>query len=1242
MSIFEATKVDVMNKFWKNTKTIRVRLLIFFAFFTLTITASHFITRNSFNTSEKYRLILKKAMQNRDLVEEIIIHGEEALDKQPQAQILLVDDIAKFQLNLDLLKKGGIDNIEGEKVILPTCEPVAIPDIERLEKLWDDFKTRAEYLAHQDIIKENEIKTEKQAQNLDFQAAKKTLKYLIDRRQELILLQTQFIQSYQNISKQQQEATDTWLWTLWISNIFLVIIGYSLVRQLVIKPLGYITYIANKIGQGDLTQKINYKRENEVGVVADALNNMVDKIKNATDFIKNIEQGNLLVSYSNTTEIITEKDTLAGALLSMRDRMKNVATEENERNWVIKGEALFGQILQTFNDDTDALSYSIVSNVVKYLEANQGGLFLLNVEQKSLGLIACYAFERRRFLQKEVLVGEGLVGQVAKDADTIYITDIPDNYIDITSGLGGTTPRSVLVVPLKMSDRVYGVLEIASFHSIKRYQIEFLEKLSESIASKLEAVRANEENKKLLERFKSINEQLGKQEQEMRRNMRTLEAIQSEMQKSQESLSSQSYAIKYTLISLELSLDRKILSVNELFLKSTKYEQKEILGHNHKMLVPQNDIDDAEHERLWRDLKTGIPRTGEFRRIDKYGNEIWWKATYSPIKDKHGNPYKVLQLAFDVTEDKRLKSEFKEQLDAFRRSSAMIEYDMNGTILSTNENFLELMRYGKDEILNKSYQILVPKDEQESKTYQFFWQKLKQGSFHVGEVKRINRSGRVVWLQGSFNPILDLNGKPYKVIEFLTDITDRKQAEDKMINAQIELQTKQANLTALINNTDDAIFTINTQYRFLLYNESAKLLFIKLSGGSVRSNNNLLDIIPKSYQQLWKGYLDRALASDKFSIEQSIFSETSGHKSHLSIYFNPIKDEAGRIAGVAIFVRDITQRKERELEFNDFARKQASRTTRMIETQKQQLEAVTKGLEDEIKRLTLKVIEVEKQKEKINQKLNFYNHVDCIALCIDQKMDVVNYNQVAQNWFYKHHYCLQPDYYLPDFFSTRFYNALKDVVRRALNGEEFNTEQIFFDRKDHTPIIFALSFTPMKNEWLQTTHTIIAAKEITPIIKKHRKHVVDKQQKINLSTKKRFVEAEKEWKDKYKSVETIVEKQKAIIDFEQNSQEILLKVDKDGFVINYNQKAENLLAEWYLSLQPDYYFEDIFPNQNLVKWLDYWHKAQDGTPQTWLQPMLTRKHKSIRWFEISFIPQKDEQDKLSHFLIYGYELTNLL
>lgn len=1227
-----------MKKIWQNSLTIKFRLFIFFAFFMVTITMSHFITRNSFNISEKYRLILKKASQNRDLVEEIIIHGEEILDKQPQAKVLLIDDISKFQLNIDLLRRGGSDNIDGKKVILPPCEPSALNDLDRLEKLWESFKTNAELLADKDLDLDKKVKDSLDKQNLDFEDTEEILKYLISRRQEMIGLQTQFIQTYQTISEQQQASTNAWLWTLWLGNITLLVFGYFLVNRLVIKPLSYITQAASQIGKGDLTQKISYKRKNEVSIVANALNEMVDKIKNATDFIKNIERGNLSVSYTGANETSLEKDTLAGALMSMRDRMKTVAEESEERNWVTRGEALFGQILQTFNDDTDALSYAIISNVVKYFDANQGGLFLVNSEEQNLNLIACYAFERRRYLQKQILIGEGLVGQAAKDADTIYITDIPDNFIDITSGLGGASPRSVLVVPLKMSDRVYGVLEIASFNKIEHYQIEFLEKLSEGIASKLEAVRANEENKKLLEQFKSINEQLANKEKEMRRSMRMLEATQSEMQKSQETLASQSYALKYTLISVELSMDRKILTINELLLKSLKYDNKELTGQNHKIFIPHNETDDIEHERLWRDLKAGIPRAGEFKRIDKYGKEVWWRATYSPIKDKYGNPYKILLLAIDITEDKRIKSEFKEQLDAFRRSSAMIEYDMNGLIISANENFLELMKFSREELINKSYQMLIPKDELESKTYQFFWQKLKQGSYHVGEVKRINRFGRAVWLQGSFNPILDLNGQPYKIIEFLNDITDRKQAEDKMINAQIELQAKQANLTALINNTDDAIFTINVQYKFLLFNESAKTLFLKISNTNIKNNFNLIDAISKNYQQIWKIYLDRALAGDKFSIEQSIFTESTRQKIYLSIYFNPIKDEAGRIAGVAIFARDITQRKERELEFNDFARKQAARTTRIIESQKQQLENTTKNLETEIKRLSLQLIELEKQKEKITERLKFFNHVDCIAMCIDQRMEVVQYNQFAQDWFQQYHYSLQPNYYLPDFFSTRHYNQLKDILRRALNGEEFSIEQVFFNRYNHNPVIFAVSFTPLKNDLQQTTHTILAAKEITSIVQKHRIYKEKQSQKQFKNIQKQLKEIESQTQKQLLLLTKINTKQDEKIQFLNQSEEVLMQVSADGFVINYNEKAKNLLAEWKISLQTDYYLEDIFPTDNLEKWLKYWKKAQLGNTQTWLQPMYNKRTKNIRWFQISFQPQKNEQNEIQCFWVYAQEM----
>ncbi|NJL13740.1 MAG: PAS domain S-box protein [Microscillaceae bacterium] len=484
---------------------------------------------------------------------------------------------------------------------------------------------------------------------------------------------------------------------------------------------------------------------------------------------------------------------------------------------------------------------------------------------------------------------------------------------------GGAQPRSVLVVPLKLSDRVYGVMELASFYEFKHYQISFLEKLGENIASNLNAAQANERTRRLLEDSNRIAERLRQQEQKMLLNLQVLEDTQKAMQKNQEALSAQSLAIKSTLLTLELNMDRSIGQANDLMLKTVKFREEELLGKSHLELVPHTPADLALYEKLWADLQQGIPCYGEFKRIARDGSEIWLKATYSPIKDKNGRPYKVLKLAFDVTEEKRLRLDFKEQLDSFKRSSAVVEFDLDGKIIDANENFLDLMEYRRDEIIGREHTIIVPDDEKESRAYLALWHKLKQGRYHIGEVRRLTKTGRTVWFQGSFNPILDLNGRPYKIIEFIIDVTDRKIAEASILATKEELQQKEANLTALINNTDDAIYTIGPNYRVTLFNESARRFYESL-GENLRVSSNVLELLPKNYEYVWKGYYDRALNGEKFSVEQSIFSEKTNLKFYLSIYFNPILDENEVVAGVSVFSRDISKRKQRELDIAEFTK----------------------------------------------------------------------------------------------------------------------------------------------------------------------------------------------------------------------------------------------------------------------------------------------------------------------------------
>ncbi|MDX2305329.1 MAG: PAS domain-containing protein [Microscillaceae bacterium] len=1202
------------------------------------------------------------AGKNRDIVEQIVIYSNQIAESGNL--VLSTDDrqalknnlnilISSFKTNLNLLETGGQEYFEDEKIILPPPPPSIIPIFQDIQAGWygkGKFEEEAQTIFSEDTFIDSIAIERYRMLN---PRVKQALAVLEAENQALVNLHSDLISEYQINFNARITQTKTQILFLLMVNIFFIIGGSILIARWLFRPLDQISKVAHSIGQGDLTQKIEYNSKNEVGMVAQALNGMVDKIRNATNFIKSIEKGDLGVSYKGLNGISLEKDTLAGALINMREKMKAVAADEEARNWATKGLAIFGEILQTYNDDTETLSYEIVSNVVKYLDANQGGLFIVNEdeernEQASLELIASYAFNRRKYLKKSVQIGEGLVGQVFKDADTIYITDIPENYVDITSGLGGTQPKSVLVVPLKMSDRVYGVIELASFYEIKNYEIAFLEKLSENIASNLYAARANEKTKKLLIESTFITEQMRKQEQEMLRSLKILEETQFEMQKNQEALAAQSFAIKSTLITVEIGMDKRLLSANDLFFKALKYAEDELIGLTHDFLVPNTQIDQSQYERLWRDLKAGIPHYGEYKRIARDGSDVWLKATYSPITDKNGVPYKILKLAFDVTEEKRLRLDFKEQLDSFKRSSAVVEFNLDGKIIDANDNFLEMMEYKREEIIGRDHTIIVPTDEKESRSYKALWHKLRQGSYHIGEVKRITKSGKAVWFQGSFNPILDLNGQPYKIIEFIIDITARKNAEARIIGTKEELQIKEANLTALINNTEDAIYTIGTNYRITLMNESARRFYEKL-GETIRISSSVLDVLPRNYYYIWKGYYDRALSGEKFSIDQAIFSEKTNQKFYLSIYFNPILDENEHVTGVAIFSRDITQRKQRELDISEFTKKQANRTSRIIENQKQALARASVEHERERAFFEQKLRLLDSQAKATESQIDFFDKLDCLAVAINHDYEIVQLNKQAKRTYRLWNIYLQLEYFLPDTFPQHKYEEWLHYCDRALEGESFEVDQIFPNHYQKDYKVYSIRFEPIKNTKHEVIMAVISAWDITSSMKKLQEERTLFKQKLrnrlhfNINTKLR------EFKEEAESLKAEIQnhiyqksqQEELLSAIDLTHDEVILKVDQHLQIIAANKKMKETYFLWHFYIQPEYYFPDTFPQEKFDAWIEYCGRGFQGKTFEVDEQIVNRKLKKIFTFRILFVPELDHESKVTHLIIKAQDVSHL-
>lgn len=329
--------------------------------------------------------------------------------------------------------------------------------------------------------------------------------------------------------------------------------AYMMVRSIT-GPINYLKDVVVKLGRGELVEDKKKKFSNdEIGEMAIATDNLVSGLKATTSFAENIGSG----KYDSDFQPLSEHDVLGNALLNMRGNLSRVAEEDKKRNWATEGQAKFGEILRTNNSDVQKLSDEIIANLVKYLKANQGALYIIDdtedSEESTMSMTSCYAWDKKKFLNQKVHKGEGLAGQAWQEMDTVYLTDVPQNYIRITSGLGDANPTCILIVPLKVNDQIFGVAEIASFNTMKDYEIEFVQKIGESIASTVSSVKVNTRTQRLLEESQQMTEQMRAQEEEMRQNMEELQATQegmkrqeSEMMKSMEDTmkASQDEAIK--------------------------------------------------------------------------------------------------------------------------------------------------------------------------------------------------------------------------------------------------------------------------------------------------------------------------------------------------------------------------------------------------------------------------------------------------------------------------------------------------------------------------------------------------------------------------------------------------------------------------------------------------------------------------------------------------------------------------
>ncbi|MGC3943581.1 MAG: PAS domain S-box protein [Chryseolinea sp.] len=377
------------------------------------------------------------------------------------------------------------------------------------------------------------------------------------------------------------------------------------------------------------------------------LERQVANVEHNIKFAEAIMQGNLQAEY-----VVTDSsDELGKSLVKMRDSLRSSLEREDEEKFVTIGITKIGDVVREHGHDPAALADAFVSCLVKYAGLNQAALFVHEGDENGkLKLTACYAYDRKKFIDREIAIGEGLVGQCYIERDSIYLTDVPSGYLKITSGLGEAVPRCVFMVPVKTSDEIAGVLELASFNRLREYEKEFIVRAAENIASAILSSRTTHRIKMLLADSEQRTEEMRSQEEEMRQNMEELQATQEEMGRKQTEHEERLKALDSSgVASAEFSLTGHLLDANEMFLKIMGYRLDEVKGKHHRVFVTEAEADTDGYRKFWDELQKGRVNTGTFKRVNRTRDTVYIHGSYNVVRDINGIPQKVLGFTMDVT-----------------------------------------------------------------------------------------------------------------------------------------------------------------------------------------------------------------------------------------------------------------------------------------------------------------------------------------------------------------------------------------------------------------------------------------------------------------------------------------------------------------------------------------------------------------------------------------------------------------
>lgn len=505
-----------------------------------------------------------------------------------------------------------------------------------------------------------------------------------------------------NVEKENTSIIEGLFRVGWIGLILLTVILIIFFSRIVFL-IKRVTTVIEKMAEGNVhsIKRIDKKRNDEIGSMVKSTNIIIDNLNKLTLFAENIGKGNFDYKFDQ----LSEKDSLGNAIIEMRNSLVNSNKEEKQRkkveehlNWASQGANVFNKILRVDNPNLEDLCFHTIETMILYLEAQMGGIYLKQKESENYELTAFIGFPKEKYKNKIVKPGEGIVGRCILEKDTIFLNEIPKDFTKISSGLGKTTPKNILIVPLIENLKMIGVLEIESLKPILPYQIEFVEKTAITIASTILIVKTNINTNILLEQSKKQAQELENQEEEMRQNMEEMEATQEEAKKQEHLLQNLIDGFYQVLPIIEYNEDGICLDINDNYLKIMGTQKSKLIGKKHKADVFMDEVEQQNYNVFWKDLQEGKNREQvEYYKADK--KIFWVKEYFIPLRNESGNVERVLSIGIDISNEKRIENDLRKIRDGLlnhkKRDNQISSIDLDANLEILDLTYLKMV-YKKD------------------------------------------------------------------------------------------------------------------------------------------------------------------------------------------------------------------------------------------------------------------------------------------------------------------------------------------------------------------------------------------------------------------------------------------------------------------------------------------------------------------------------------------------------------------